>query len=210
MSAHEIIADKDFDLNRFFGWVKAHARFEILENTEEDHIFVYKLYGNLILWSIRHRNAGDQTFYIVHPQVMLHYEAMLSGKDFPTKERLRLGKTKVWDPWTQKEVQIVKPTRSPKNRRKGGKAISKKRIYGPDCFYCGRDLGGDVTLEHLVPKARGGQNHAANLRLAHAKCNNFVGSMSLEAKARLFPGPFTTVDMELLRYLQANDWKDPT
>lgn len=94
MSAHEIIADKDFDLNRFFGWVKAHARFEILENTEEDHIFVYKLYGNLISWSIRHRNAGDQTFYIVHPQVMIHYEAMLSGKDFPTKERLRLGKTK--------------------------------------------------------------------------------------------------------------------
>lgn len=67
-----------------------------------------------------------------------------------------------------------------------------------------------MTLEHLVPRARGGQNHAANLRLAHAKCNNFVGSMSLEAKARLFPGPFTTVDMELLRYLQANDWKDPT
>lgn len=210
MSAYEIIADKDFDLNRFFGWVKAHARFEILENTEEDHIFVYKLYGNLISWSIRHRNSGDQTFYIVHPQVMLHYEAMLSGKDFPAKERLRLGKKKMWDPWTQKEVQIVKPSRLPKSRRKGGKAVSKKKIYGSDCFYCGRDLGEDVTLEHLVPRARGGQNHIANLRLAHAKCNNFVGSMSLEAKARLFPGPFATVDMELLRYLQANDWKDPT
>ena len=209
MSGREIVAEKDFDLNRFFGWVKAHARFEILDNVDEEQIFNYTLYGNLISWDIRWKKAGDEIFYLVHPQVMLHYEAMLTGKDFPTKERLRLGKVKIWDPWTQKEVQIVKPTRSPK-KRKSGKSVGKKRIYGSNCFYCGKDLGEDVTLEHLVPKARGGQNHAANLRLAHAKCNNFVGSMTLEAKARLFPGPFTTVDMELLRYLQANDWKDPT
>lgn len=42
------------------------------------------------------------------------------------------------------------------------------------CFYCGRDLtatGVFSTLDHLVPRCRGGTDAIANLRLSCFRCN---------------------------------------
>src|SRR5687767_4002721 len=41
---------------------------------------------------------------------------------------------------------------------------------GDACFFCGIDLGGDITVEHLVAVPHGGPNHISNLYLAHALC----------------------------------------
>jgi 5-methylcytosine-specific restriction endonuclease McrA len=49
---------------------------------------------------------------------------------------------------------------------------------GEECFFCGRDLGGDITIEHLVAIAHGGPNHISNLFLAHAACNQRAGHLS--------------------------------
>lgn len=40
------------------------------------------------------------------------------------------------------------------------------------CFYCGRELTvGDSTLDHVVPRSRGGGEDEGNLVLACRKCN---------------------------------------
>lgn len=67
---------------------------------------------------------------------------------------------------------------------------------GPDCRYCGCNLhritrhnrkldfipqsswSRRLTLDHLVPKSKGGTNRLTNLGLACATCNSRKGSMS--------------------------------
>jgi 5-methylcytosine-specific restriction endonuclease McrA len=53
---------------------------------------------------------------------------------------------------------------------------------GKDCFFCGKPLEGDITVEHLVAIAHGGPNHISNLFLAHAACNQAAGHMAAPHK----------------------------
>jgi 5-methylcytosine-specific restriction endonuclease McrA len=56
--------------------------------------------------------------------------------------------------------------------------VIKKRD-GMRCWLCGERFGKrePVTLDHAIPKARGGTNHIHNLRLAHEKCNTERGAI---------------------------------
>lgn len=45
---------------------------------------------------------------------------------------------------------------------------------GDCCTHCGKPLGHDMTLEHIVPIKRGGSNALSNLALAHRKCNELA------------------------------------
>lgn len=57
---------------------------------------------------------------------------------------------------------------------------------GRACFYCGIDLEeGEETLEHIVPRTRGGTHHLANLALAHERCNQDAGNLSAVEKVKL-------------------------
>lgn len=51
------------------------------------------------------------------------------------------------------------------------------------CAYCSRDLTtaapGDVALDHLTPRSRGGSNDATNLTTACGKCNCKRGNAAL-------------------------------
>ena len=68
------------------------------------------------------------------------------------------------------------------NGRRGGGWITKARrlaIYLRDdfrCAYCGRDLREahprELTLDHLRPRCRGGDNGDRNLVLACVRCNS--------------------------------------
>jgi hypothetical protein len=53
---------------------------------------------------------------------------------------------------------------------------------GQTCFFCGKELAGDLTIEHLVAVAHGGPNHVSNLFLAHASCNQAAGHLSAPEK----------------------------
>lgn len=44
-----------------------------------------------------------------------------------------------------------------------------------NCFWCGKPLGDDVTLEHIVPLSKGGLDCESNWTLAHHKCNQEHG-----------------------------------
>lgn len=56
---------------------------------------------------------------------------------------------------------------------------------GSDCWFCGDEMGDDCTLEHLVPRSRGGGNTMANLVLAHAECNGRAADLSISEKVEL-------------------------
>ena len=50
--------------------------------------------------------------------------------------------------------------------------------WGARCGYCGvaeEDVGGDLTVDHYVPAAAGGDDSDANLVYACFRCNLFKG-----------------------------------
>lgn len=66
------------------------------------------------------------------------------------------------------------------------------RRDGDCCLFCRLPLDGDITVEHLVPLAHGGPNHASNLFLAHAACNHEAGHLSAPEKVKLAISKATT------------------
>lgn len=61
----------------------------------------------------------------------------------------------------------------------------KKQLLARDgtkCFYCGEELGEDITLEHLIALAGGGSNTLSNMVLAHEKCNQNANTMPVYKK----------------------------
>lgn len=70
-----------------------------------------------------------------------------------------------------------------KGRRKDkGTVNALLKRDGDDCFFCGHELGDDITVEHLVAIAHGGPNHISNLFLAHRQCNADAGHLSAPEK----------------------------
>lgn len=56
---------------------------------------------------------------------------------------------------------------------------------GGGCWFCGIALGDDITIEHLVPKSKGGRDGLANYALAHARCNLAAADLPLVKKIEL-------------------------
>lgn len=64
-----------------------------------------------------------------------------------------------------------------KNRKKHRLA---ERDGGAHCFYCGiREKIYRLTIDHVVPRSRGGTDALANLVLACEPCNKAKGSRPL-------------------------------
>jgi len=73
-----------------------------------------------------------------------------------------------------------------KRRRKKDKRIEQlKRRDGVDCFYCGRPLLDDFTIEHLLSQADGGNDKFANLAIVHQKCNHAAAHLPIVEKVKL-------------------------
>ena len=64
---------------------------------------------------------------------------------------------------------------TPKSKRhKKQKLIA---VYGSYCWWCGKCLTEEeMTIEHLLPRSRGGSNSDENLRLACKSCNQSRGN----------------------------------
>lgn len=68
---------------------------------------------------------------------------------------------------------------------KGEKLIRKLvKRYGEQCFYCGRVS--KLTVDHFVPRSKGGSDRMENLRPACVSCN--------QRKADLMPEEFMKND----------------
>ena len=62
------------------------------------------------------------------------------------------------------------------------KAEDKRLLFSRQqdkCVYCGNRYGYDeLQIEHMIPKARGGQDHLRNSQLACRSCNQAKGTMT--------------------------------
>lgn len=56
---------------------------------------------------------------------------------------------------------------------------------GEGCFFCAEEIQGDMTIEHLVPRAHGGPNHISNKFRACSPCNMQAGHKSAPEKIRI-------------------------
>ena len=91
-------------------------------------------------------------------------------------------------------IRLLEYRRIPRQTR----ALSRKNIMIRDhytCQYCeNRHSPGDLTLDHVVPRSRGGASSWENLVAACRRCNNRKGDrLPEEAKMKLRkrPKPFT-------------------
>jgi hypothetical protein len=106
-----------------------------------------------------------------------HYERFLAGDPM-------VGKG---EPFVSK-FDYADPSDHPLEIAEGSTARRRKKLMerdGDGCWFCGKPLGSDVTLEHLVPRSRGGGNDAANCVLAHAECNQAAANLSISEKVEL-------------------------
>lgn len=61
------------------------------------------------------------------------------------------------------------------------------------CIWCARETWPeDVTIEHLLPRARGGQSRPENLGVACRRCNRLRGARPVVAfvRERMRAGPY--------------------
>ena len=71
---------------------------------------------------------------------------------------------------------------------------------GPACVWCGRELWRrDLTLEHVVPRSRGGHATAENAVVACRSCNKRRGSRPVDAYVRDLLREGADVDLVALR-----------
>jgi hypothetical protein len=69
--------------------------------------------------------------------------------------------------------------------------LSRKNIYLRDnhtCQYCGKS-GSTMTIDHIVPKSRGGRETWSNMVVCCARCNNRKGDRTLEEAGMKLTGP---------------------
>jgi 5-methylcytosine-specific restriction endonuclease McrA len=71
---------------------------------------------------------------------------------------------------------------------------------GPSCVWCGRELWRrDLTLEHVVPRSRGGHATPENAVVACRSCNRRRGSKPVDAYVRDLLREGADVDVTALR-----------
>jgi 5-methylcytosine-specific restriction endonuclease McrA len=71
---------------------------------------------------------------------------------------------------------------------------------GPACVWCRRELWRrDLTLEHVVPRSRGGHMTPENALIACRSCNRRRGSKPVDAYVRELLREGTAVDVGALR-----------
>ena len=99
-----------------------------------------------------------------------------------------------------------------------GVVLTRYNVFKRDnhqCQYCGE--GKELTLDHLIPRSKGGKTSWKNLVTACKKCNTHKGDLSLEASGmslNRFPfkpsylmflkNNFGNVNKDWLRYLKSD------
>lgn len=109
-------------------------------------------------------------------------------------------------------VRLYRMIRRPPGRL----SLSRKNVYRRDrytCQYCGR-TGVELTLDHVIPKSRGGKTTWENLVTACKECNTKKGNRTPEeAGMRLLKRPraplyFEVIVLGLDARELPEDWRD--
>lgn len=61
--------------------------------------------------------------------------------------------------------------------------LAKKHAGQVPCFCCGEHVAwADATVEHIVPRSKGGTDEMSNLSISHARCNLIRGDAMPKAQ----------------------------
>lgn len=112
---------------------------------------------------------------------------------------------------SEKVIRLVKFIYHHPISRASREKPTKAAIYRRDnysCQYCGSTR--NLTVDHLVPKSKGGGDTWDNLLLACSKCNTLKGSRSLEQtgfKLKRKPGPPLPKVIEVVQKTTDPEWR---
>ena len=86
-------------------------------------------------------------------------------------------------------IRLVRYVRVPRDvhRRK----ITRKAVLARDawtCQYCGRQAAAGLTVDHVIPRSRGGQSVWENIVASCAPCNRRKGNLT-PARPACTPAP---------------------
>lgn len=90
--------------------------------------------------------------------------------------------------WLEQAAAELRQQRDPDGTKKGSRDKIVTRLLvrdGSDCWFCGKPLGNDITIEHLTPLALQGTWADDNLALAHKCCNKAAGHLTRFEKEQL-------------------------
>ncbi|WP_319798282.1 hypothetical protein [Nitrobacter sp.] len=133
----------------------------VLDPVSQWEVLRFIVFGRI---NVIHRNRRGEFSAAAGPDIDHAATAFLTGK-----------------PWSP----IGRPKRLTSSARRQRIRSQLLRRDGSKCFFCGSDLGDDVTIEELLPVAHGGVRVLANCALAHAECNVKAGHLSVVEKVRL-------------------------
>jgi len=71
--------------------------------------------------------------------------------------------------------------------------LTRENIYrrdGFECVYCGEGRKKLLTLDHVIPKSKGGEDSWENLVTACKTCNNEKDDLTLEEYGKAIPQPY--------------------
>ena len=146
---------ENFDRNGFEAWLTDQG-VEVLKTTNDYEVIRFK---TSVQVSIVYKNKTDRI-------------SSFTGQSKEAYEAFKAGRR--WKP----NPVIRKPMASKKPR------LAERD--GHRCFWCGKkkDID-DLTVEHILNKIDGGNDHMNNLTLACKSCNRKLGRMSTADKIKL-------------------------
>jgi hypothetical protein len=110
-----------------------------------------------------------------------HYRAFIAGEHVPGMFVSKLDTVAADDPARE---AVARKNYSTADRKAKQRADLLARD-GSVCWFCGGEMGDDITVEHLVPKSKGGKNALNNYALAHQQCNARAADKPLVEKIAL-------------------------
>ena len=131
-------------------------------------------------------NENSRQFYLTHTIERKEY-----GTKWRAENREKLVGTRA--KWRLENPQYIAKHRAAhsdwyrvytenRRKRKSSGCLSRDRVsrlhklQRNRCACCGKCLGEDVHLDHIVPLARGGLNIDSNMQLLHSVCNSRKGA----------------------------------
>lgn len=90
--------------------------------------------------------------------------------------------------------------------------LTRKNVFRRDnhqCVYCGNDNKGSLTLDHVVPKSKGGKDKWDNLVTCCYRCNQEKADLSFEEWGKKHPNPKRPHYLMLIKQIHyiPEEWK---
>lgn len=130
-------------------------------------------------------NRGAEILPPTNEYEVLRFKGKEVGVVYTTGKTSNSYTNKAIVAWRTNKRWSGKPFKVGRKKTYTKEKIAIQKRDGCNCFYCGKPLGDDITLEHLISLVQGGKNTLGNMVLAHEKCNQEAGNLTVIEKVNL-------------------------